>query len=588
MSEMVIQGSRPRNVGWLRAAALLYGDWGTSKAYVIGLAVLLAGYAAPVYLVGIVALTFLVGWNYINVCRLFPHGGGVYHSAHLHSPRLAVIGALLLLADYIVTASLSCYEAFNYFETGDSTRWAILAVFGIGALNYFGPRFSSALAVYLAAPTVICVLALVTFGIAKQPELQWHWPEVGFLRGWELFAGMVLALSGVEAIANTTGVMKLDPGSTPEQPSIHRAARKAIGLVMLEVCLVTLALGILAAGMPAGSFLHPEAFLRRMAEHYVHPAFGVVMGWTVGLLLLSAVNTAVVAMVALLYSLAQNGDLPPVFKQLNSYGVPWVPLIAATGLPILILDLAPGLEALASLYAIGVVGAITLNLWSTSTAKGLPLSLGPKFLMMATALLMAAIWVTIAATKMHALIFVVLVCGVGLFIRETYRTKTKRLAEALVVPGSEPSARLREEPASAEEAAEESGRILVAARGMTAAARFALDEAKLRGARLYFLFVREVQVATEVSGKLENDAEAQRVFAEIRQAAVAEKILLTPIYCVSNQASDMITELAATLGADLVVLGGSKRKVLVNLLRGDTVQQVSHALPEEIRLVVVG
>ncbi len=29
---------RPRNVDWKRAAALLYGDWGTSKAYVIGLA----------------------------------------------------------------------------------------------------------------------------------------------------------------------------------------------------------------------------------------------------------------------------------------------------------------------------------------------------------------------------------------------------------------------------------------------------------------------------------------------------------------------------------------------------------------------
>ena len=29
---------RPRNLDWKRAAALLYGDWGTSKAYVIGLA----------------------------------------------------------------------------------------------------------------------------------------------------------------------------------------------------------------------------------------------------------------------------------------------------------------------------------------------------------------------------------------------------------------------------------------------------------------------------------------------------------------------------------------------------------------------
>ena len=44
---------RPRNVGWVRAAALLYGDWGTSKAYVIGLAFVAAGFvqelrAAPV------------------------------------------------------------------------------------------------------------------------------------------------------------------------------------------------------------------------------------------------------------------------------------------------------------------------------------------------------------------------------------------------------------------------------------------------------------------------------------------------------------------------------------------------------------
>jgi nucleotide-binding universal stress UspA family protein len=46
-------------------------------------------------------------------------------------------------------------------------------------------------------------------------------------------------------------------------------------------------------------------------------------------------------------------------------------------------------------------------------------------------------------------------------------------------------------------------------------------------------------------------------------------------------------ELAATLGADLVVLGGTRRGVLVNLLRGDTVREVSAQLPDEIPLVVV-
>jgi hypothetical protein len=36
---------RPRNVGWARAAAFLYGDWGTSKAYVIGFAFMAAQFS---------------------------------------------------------------------------------------------------------------------------------------------------------------------------------------------------------------------------------------------------------------------------------------------------------------------------------------------------------------------------------------------------------------------------------------------------------------------------------------------------------------------------------------------------------------
>jgi len=122
---------------------------------------------------------------------------------------------------------------------------------------------------------------------------------------------------------------------------------------------------------------------------------------------------------------------------------------------------------------------------------------------------------------------------------------------------------------------------------MTASAKFALQEAKLRGARLYFLFVREVQVAAEVVGRLGDDMKAQEVISEMKRAAADEKVALTPVYCTANKASDMIVELAATLGADLVVLGGTRRGVLVNLLRGDTVREVSAQLPDEIPLVVV-
>jgi len=142
-------------------------------------------------------------------------------------------------------------------------------------------------------------------------------------------------------------------------------------------------------------------------------------------------------------------------------------------------------------------------------------------------------------------------------------------------------------PVFGDEPGEEGGRILVAAHGMTASAKYAFEEAKLRGARLYFLFVREVQVATEVSGRLDSDLIAQKVMADVKAVAQAQKVAMTPVYCTANKASDMIVELAATLGADLVVLGGTRRGVLVNLLRGDTVREVSAQLPDEIPLVVV-
>src|SRR5947208_3512231 len=72
---------RPRNLDWKRAAALLYGDWGTSKAYVIGLAFLAAGYASLPIILAVCVLTGLVGINYAVICRYFPDGGGVYSAA---------------------------------------------------------------------------------------------------------------------------------------------------------------------------------------------------------------------------------------------------------------------------------------------------------------------------------------------------------------------------------------------------------------------------------------------------------------------------------------------------------------------------
>src|SRR5437868_13303982 len=114
----LLSSERPRNVGWKQAAGLLFGDWGTSRLYVLGIALLFAGRTSFWLILAMSVLIVGVGWAYTQICRIYPDGGGVYTAAKHKSRMLAVIGALLLFADYTVTASLSSLDAFHYFGLG--------------------------------------------------------------------------------------------------------------------------------------------------------------------------------------------------------------------------------------------------------------------------------------------------------------------------------------------------------------------------------------------------------------------------------------------------------------------------------------
>src|SRR6478672_9434770 len=315
---------RPRNVDWKRAAALLYGDWGTSKAYVIGLAFLAAGFSSLPIILAVCALTGLVGVNYAVICRYFPDGGGVYSAAKSQGRLLAVVGALLLVADLTVTAALSGWSALTYVISGaehlvllkflkDHIAFTTIGVLlFLGFINWFGPKHSGTLAVALALPTVVIVIVLV--GLSA-PHLTTQFLEPrheSFGKLWVQFVGVILALSGVEAIANLTGVMKLDRGATPQKPSVRTQSLKAITPVALEVVFGTALLGWAMLSLPAvlqksmGPMHHDqitavmehrnEDMLRFMGEQFgaasFGAGFGIVFGWIVGivflLLLLSA------------------------------------------------------------------------------------------------------------------------------------------------------------------------------------------------------------------------------------------------------------------------------------------------------------
>ncbi len=577
---------RPRNVGWIRAAALLYGDWGTSKAYVIGLGLAVAGFAALPHLLAVCALTALVGFNYIWICKHFPTGGGVYSSAGIHSRRLAMIGGLLLLADFIVTASLSCLDAFHYlgFAQAEAKKWAITAIFLIGVMNFFGPKHTGGIAVWFGLPTVLTVLVLIGAGLPHLSQFHAQVPTGGVGENWVAFVGMILALSGVEAAASNTGVMRLDPSATPENPTVHATSKRAIIVVMAEVVIGTGLLSVAAMCLPAAAIKHQADLLRYMGDVFVGRWFGHVVGIVVAVLLLSAVNTAVTGMVSLIYVMARDGELPHPFTQLNGFGVPWVPLIMATVLPVIVLNAEDSVEGLSHLYAIGVIGAIAINVGSTAFARTVDLALHERVVMKVTLVALGAVWLTIAITKLPALIFVTIVVGLGLVVREFTQRGQAAAAAPEAAPAQESGASLAAtKPASVVFLGQF---ILVAARGWTPGLQFALEETRLRKAQLLVLYIREVAVTIDMGANWQNDPYARALFSRLERESQGMNV--NKLYSISDSPADTIIDIAATFGVDTVVLGGSRRAALVNLLKGNVVTRVAANLPESMHLVVVG
>lgn len=598
---------RPRNVGWARAAALLYGDWGTSKAYVIGLAFLAAGYSSFPIILAVCGLTGLVGYNYIIVCKHFPDGGGVYSAAREQSRVLAVLGSLLLVADFIVTAAMSGWDAMSYLGISKAhIKAATLGfIFLIGFINFFGPKHSGSIAVVLAIPTVIVVVGII---ILAAPHFTFHHLKAtheSLGANWTAFVSVILALSGVEAVANLTGVLKLDSGATPDRPVVGKTARKAIIPVAIEVVLGTALLGLAMLSMPDSvQDTIKERYtdmLRYLGEYYAtetwHSAHaGQVVGWivglVVGLLLLSAVNTAVGAMIGLIYMLARDREMPRPFTRLNYFGVPFLPLMVAVGLPSVLVIISDDLDSLADMYAIGVVGAITVNLGSCVFNQQLALKWWDRGIMGVTFLILFAVEVTIAHTKPAALFFAVCVVGIGFFLRFV---AMKRAGLETVTVAREVAAMVKPEIINRFRPNLTPGQaILVAARGFTPVLRFALEEAQLRQGSLYVLYVKELVVSFPgpLGGgerpRWQDDRQAAEIMYGMIDLGKENDVPVLPIYVVSDNPAAVILDISATLGIDVLLLGSPHRHRLVALLKGDVVTEVARSLPENIQLLIFG
>ncbi|MCL2640742.1 MAG: universal stress protein [Phycisphaerales bacterium] len=462
---------RPRELKWYHAGAMLYGNLGTSRFYVLGLAFFYSLHASFWYVLGMGFLLAAVGWAYGIVCRCYPDGGGVYSAARHTSRNLAVLGALLLFAGYLVAAAISALTGMYYLgvSAANAPFVAVLVIVFAGTLNYVGPRRAGSFAMIAAVTALVLTFVLACFCIPHLPQ-GWHnivsleqVPTSAFHK-WDNLVKIVLALAGIEAIANMTGIMV--------RP-VARTARKAIWPVVLEVVVFNLVFAVAMCALagtgtePAADYQHrvaqykeqnpqwsdtaiaamlpsPEVVqrdediknkvLRVIASDFVDPhlpalhiggtrlGFSALCGLVFAVLLFSAVNTIVSGLVSIQYVMARDTELPQFFTKLNTFGVPWAALISAVFLPILILSMFQNLEILSDLYAIGVIGAIGISLGACCANKEMPVNRWERYGMAVLVMVMSAIELTLAWDRPHAFGFALSILAGGLAMR--FATKT--------------------------------------------------------------------------------------------------------------------------------------------------------------------
>src|SRR5207249_1965378 len=139
-------------------------------------------------------------------------------------------------------------------------------------------------------------------------------------------------------------------------------------------------------GKPA----HTDDMLKVIAAHYVGDTFAKLSSVVFAMLLLSAVNTALADLVSIQFMLSRDNELPRAFSGLNRFGMPVLPLWIAAIVPALVVLVFPNVVALSGLYAIGVVGAIAINLGTTSTNASLGLRSYERGLMLVLTVVMIA------------------------------------------------------------------------------------------------------------------------------------------------------------------------------------------------------
>jgi amino acid transporter len=360
--------SEAGTLGVLLCWAIVFADIGTSVYYTPGILAQKFGTHSALFVDLVFVVFILLALKYAEIAIRFPEGGGVVSVAtKAFNPLVGLLGGLLILADYFLTAGISATSGVIYLSVliGPLKLFVIVAAIAalllLGALNLIGVATSAEITAFFAIAAAATQLAvviavIVAFGptriLADFGEMFAgpHLTSTDYIVG---FAGAFLAFSGLESIAQLAPAMK-----SPRSRVAPRTMFYVVLTLLVTSPLLTLWSTTLLA--PGANTNQAVSLLGGVAAG---PWLQDAVAASGALLLIFACNTALIGSYHVFLALSRMRFLPTVLQRVNRWrGTPHVSIGVATLIPVLVVILTgANTSSLGDLYAFGLLGAFSVT-----------------------------------------------------------------------------------------------------------------------------------------------------------------------------------------------------------------------------------
>jgi amino acid transporter len=604
-----------RQLNWFLAWAVVFCDIGTSVYYVPGILYSHVKDATPFFVLLTTGGFILLSLKYIEISWRNPEGGGVVTiTTKAFGPMWGCLGGMLIIVDYFLTTSISAVAGFQYigsvFPTVDA-HITVLACIGVGVLavlNVIGIRESAAVALVMASAAFVVNLFIIAVALFTMDAGQWSavlskLAPHGEIDHYELLVGFSsawLAFSGLESISQLSPTMRFP---------LRRTARRAMLAVIVTMLVTSPVLTALSIG------LLPEELKATESERFISELGMIAMGFSAKLavvltassLLLFASNTAIIGSYHVFLALVNGGFLPRIIAVRNpTFNTPHIAVGIATIVPASVIIFSGGeMKLLGDMYAFGLLGAFVFSSFSLDAIRW---RLGRRdagfWLGIFTTLMVVVAWAVNLIEKPLATYFGGSVTLVGMLVAvgvrrawfldllvqipmiQRLQARAYRASEDLVEDELKGLMTLAE--AAEVRPLYFSSTLLAVRDEAPRLIEEGVTRAKGRGeSALYCIFVEEWPGLFAGNKPHVPNEQGLRTLRAALAAVREESIEMVPIWAVSHNAAEAISNAAKTLDVDCVMIGASRRSAFYHMLRGHVLKGLMKKLPRDCHLMIL-